>query len=166
VTAQPPLAAQIVADFSRQSFRIALIPPDNAVVIVDLAWKAMGRREPRIPPPHLMALFDQNASAIGRWLEQDPEFNILEAVDPLEAEAEASRERFDREGWATEAFAAGWRAEELHAKPPDWSRLDAAGVAFLIGDNKIVEITSDFIQIETPLGSRLKFHRAGREHLP
>jgi hypothetical protein len=154
--------ASIVAAFDRQGFRIRLIPPDGALVIQDRVWRDQGRKEPRIPSPLLMDLFSQRASAIGSWLERRGDPPLV----AVETEAERSRDRFDAKGWATKAFAAGWRADELYRIPPSWSRVDLTGAAFQIGDRKVIEVTSDAIVLETASGSRLKLRRTGRQHIP
>jgi hypothetical protein len=73
--------------------------------------------------------------------------------------------RFVQEGWADSAALFAWTLEELYRVPPVWGRVDLTGAALLIGDRKTIAVTAESIVIETPVGSRLKFRRAGREHV-
>jgi hypothetical protein len=73
--------------------------------------------------------------------------------------ARVGRDRFVAEGWAEKALAHGWSKRELFALPERWSRVDLCGVAWLIGDRRVISATGDAIAIETASGARLKFHR-------
>jgi hypothetical protein len=68
------------------------------------------------------------------------------------------RDCFVIEGWANEALKAGWTEDELFA-PEHWGRIDRCGVAWLIGERRVVEATTDAITIATECGSRLSFYR-------
>jgi hypothetical protein len=58
------IAARIVSDFDKFSFRIVLAH-DGSLAIQDLAGS---HQRPRSPPPQLMAKFGEYADVIGRWL--------------------------------------------------------------------------------------------------
>jgi hypothetical protein len=73
--------------------------------------------------------------------------------------ARAGRDRFVAEGWAEKALAHGWSKRELFALPDRWCRIDQCGVAWLIGERRVLEATADAIAIETELGARLRFYR-------
>ena len=72
----------------------------------------------------------------------------------------AGRDRFVAEGWAEKALAHGWSKRELFALPDRWCRIDQCGVAWLVGERRVIEETADAIAIETELGARLKFYRS------
>jgi hypothetical protein len=73
--------------------------------------------------------------------------------------ARAGRDRFVTEGWAEKALAHGWSKRELFALPERWSRVDQCGVAWLVGERRVISATADTIAIETASGSRLRFYR-------
>ena len=60
------IAARIVSDFDKFSFRIVLAH-DGSLAIQDLA---ASRQRPRLLPPQLMAAFGEHADEIGRWLQR------------------------------------------------------------------------------------------------
>jgi hypothetical protein len=68
-------------------------------------------------------------------------------------------------GWGDRAALLGWMKAELYAVPPVWARVDLCGAALLIGDRKVIAITSDTIAIKARSGSTLRFHRIGRGRL-
>jgi hypothetical protein len=68
-------------------------------------------------------------------------------------------DRFVAEGWAEKARAQGWSKRELFALPECWSRIDQCGVAWLIGERRVIEVTEHAITIETASGARLGFYR-------
>ena len=72
------------------------------------------------------------------------------------------RDRLIREGWEAAAGQAGWTEAELDALPQLWSRVDLTGVAWLIGERRVIEVTANAIVIETETASRLKFYRRKR----
>jgi hypothetical protein len=89
--------------------------------------------------------------------------------------------RFAAAGWADKACLMGWTKEELYRVPPLWARIDLCGAALLIGNRRVIAITSDNIIIETVRAIRIKtanggvrteqvrtqtkFRRLGREHI-
>jgi hypothetical protein len=94
-------------------------------------------------------------------LEVDPGF-VAVAVSRLSKKqriARAGRDRFVTEGWAEKALAHGWSKRELFALPERWSRIDQCGVAWLVGERRVISATADAIAIETESGARLRFYR-------
>jgi hypothetical protein len=73
--------------------------------------------------------------------------------------ARALRDRFVAEGWAEKALAHGWSNQELFALPERWSSIDQCGVAWLVGERRVISVTADAIAIETELAARLRFYR-------
>ena len=73
--------------------------------------------------------------------------------------ARAGRDRFVADGWAEKARRHGWSERELFALPERWSRIDQCGVAWLVGERRVITATADAIAIETELGARLRFYR-------
>ena len=71
----------------------------------------------------------------------------------------ALRDRLVAEGWAEEALAHGWSKRELFALSDRWSRIDQCGVAWLVGERRVIGATADAIAIETDSGARLRFQR-------
>jgi hypothetical protein len=47
----------------------------------------------------------------------------------------------------------------LFALPERWSRIDQCGVAWLVGERRVIGATADAIEIETKSGARLRFYR-------
>jgi hypothetical protein len=74
--------------------------------------------------------------------------------------------RFIAEGWGDQALALGWTPIELFRLPELWSQIWLCGTAWLIGEAHVVAVIEAGISIEMPSGTRLKFRRAGQEHLP
>jgi hypothetical protein len=77
--------ARIARDFARYGFRIWLMP-DGALVIQDMSGRS------RAPGAYLMQLFNDNADALGCWLEQGGAKNCLtlpEQTSLLRLSAEA-----------------------------------------------------------------------------
>ena len=73
--------------------------------------------------------------------------------------------RFLAKGWGNQAARMGWTGDELYRVPPLWTQTHLTGVALLIGDWRVAAVTEASIVVETPAGFRVKFRRAGREHL-
>jgi hypothetical protein len=94
-------------------------------------------------------------------LDIDPGFVAVVVSRPPEKLriARAGRDRFVAEGWAEKALADGWSERELFALPERWSRIDQCGVAWLVGDRRVIRATGDAIAIEAASGARLKFYR-------
>jgi hypothetical protein len=63
-------------------------------------------------------------------------------------------------GHGDEAERLGWPAAELYAVPKLWSQIHLCGVALLIGDREVIEVTADEIRIRTGSGATLAFRRA------
>jgi hypothetical protein len=47
----------------------------------------------------------------------------------------------------------------LFALPERWSRVDQCGVAWLVGEQRVIGATADALAIETEPGARLRFYR-------
>jgi hypothetical protein len=94
-------------------------------------------------------------------LDVDPGFVAVAVSRPSEKQriARAGRDRFVTEGWAEKALAHGWSKRELFALPDRWSRIDQCGVAWLVGERRVIGATADAITIETASGARLRFYR-------
>jgi hypothetical protein len=100
-------------------------------------------------------------AVINAALDIDPSFVVVAVSRPSKKQmiARAGRDRFVKEGWAEKALAHGWSKRELFALPERWSRIDQCGVAWLVGERRVIGATADAIAIETESGSRLRFCR-------
>jgi hypothetical protein len=76
-------------------------------------------------------------------------------------------------GWGDRALALGWRPEELYRPPRSLRGVNRFGLAFLIGDGRVMAVTEESITVEEPevwikgrqYGlQRYKFCRRGREY--
>ena len=94
-------------------------------------------------------------------LDIDPGFIAFSVSSPSKKQrvACAGRDRFVAEGWAEEAQSYGWSERELFALPEHWSRVDRCGVAWLVGERRVVDVRADAITVEGVSGSRLRFIR-------
>jgi hypothetical protein len=72
----------------------------------------------------------------------------------------ALRDRFVAEGWAEKALAHGWSNQELFAPPERCFRIDQCGVAWLVGERRVIGATVDSIAIEMESGAGLRFYRS------
>ena len=100
-------------------------------------------------------------AVVNAALDIDPGFVAVAVSRPSEKRriARAGRDRFVAEGWAEKALAHGWSERELFALPERWSRIDQCGVAWLVGERRVIGATADAIAIETEFGARLRFYR-------
>jgi hypothetical protein len=100
-------------------------------------------------------------AVVNAALDVDPGFVAVAVSLPSKKQriARAGRDRFVTEGWAEKALAHGWSKRELFALPERWSRIDQCGVAWLVGERRVIGATADAIAIETELGARLRFYR-------
>jgi hypothetical protein len=100
-------------------------------------------------------------AVINAALDIDPGFVAVPVSRPSKKQriARAGRDRFIREGWAEKALAHGWSKRELFALPERWSRVDQCGVAWLVGERRVIAATADAIAVETESGARLRFYR-------
>jgi hypothetical protein len=103
-------------------------------------------------------------AVVNMALDIDPEFVPAAISRPSEKRriARAGRDRFVAEGWAEKARCLGWSERELFALPERWSRVDQCGVAWLVGERRVIGATADAITIETEFGARLRFYRRAR----
>jgi hypothetical protein len=62
-------------------------------------------------------------------------------------------------GRCDEALRLGWSHDELFGAPPLWARVDLTGVALLISDNEVVEVTATEIRTKTATGAIQTFRR-------
>ena len=151
-------AERLMAQLAVLGFR-AELGADGALLFADATPM---RRDfaKSCPVAHCFAVF--NAA-----LDIDPSFIPAAVSRPSEKQriARAGCERFVAEGWADKARSHGWSERALFALPECWSRIDQCGVAWLIGEWRVIGVTEDAITIETHSGARLKFRRMGREHL-
>ena len=94
-------------------------------------------------------------------LDIDPGFVAAAVNRPSKKQriARAGRDRFVADGWAEKARSLGWSERELFALPARWSRIDQCGVAWLVGERRVIGATADAIAIETESGARLRFYR-------
>jgi hypothetical protein len=100
-------------------------------------------------------------AVINMALDIDPGFVAAAVSRPSEKRriARAGRDRFVAEGWAEKARSHGWSERELFAPPERWSRIDQCGVAWLVGERRVIGAKADSIEIETESGARLRFYR-------
>jgi hypothetical protein len=107
-------------------------------------------------------------AVVNAALDVDPGFVSVAITRPSEKRriARIGRDRFVAEGWAEKALAHGWSKRELFALPERWSRIDQCGVAWLVGDRRVMSATADAIAIETELGARLRFYGGRRDCRP
>jgi hypothetical protein len=94
-------------------------------------------------------------------LDIDPGFVAAAVSRPSEKRriARVGCDRFVAEGWAEKAQSHCWSEGELFALPERWSRIDHCGVAWLVGERRVIGATADAIEIETECGARLRFYR-------
>jgi hypothetical protein len=62
-------------------------------------------------------------------------------------------------GWGDRAEAAGWTRDELYRVPKLWSQIRLCGVALLVGDWTVTEVTSEAIGLVTASGAVQRFYR-------
>jgi hypothetical protein len=100
-------------------------------------------------------------AVVNMALDIDPGFVAAAVSRPSEKgrNARAGRDRFVAEGWAEKARSHGWSERDLFALPERWSRVDQCGVAWLVGERRVIGATADAIAIETEPGARLRFYR-------
>jgi hypothetical protein len=100
-------------------------------------------------------------AVVNAALDIDPGFVAAAVSRPSKKQriARAGRDRFVAEGWAEKARSHGWSERELFALPERWSRVDQCGVAWLVGERRVIGATADAIAIETEFGARLRFYR-------
>jgi hypothetical protein len=68
-------------------------------------------------------------------------------------------------GRADDALRLGWTKNELFRVPPLWTRVDLCGVALLIGDREVVEVTPAEVGIKTASGATQRFFRRPEQTL-
>jgi hypothetical protein len=102
-------------------------------------------------------------AVVNEALDIDPGFVAVAVRRPSKKQgiARAGRDRFLADGWAEKARSLGWSERELFALPERWSPIDHCGVAWLVGERRVIGATADAIAIETEFGARLRFYRRG-----
>ena len=100
-------------------------------------------------------------AVVNAALDIDPGFVAAAVSRPSQKQriAPAGRDRFVADGWAEKARRLGWSERELFALPERWSRIDQCGVAWLVGERRVIGTTADAITIETESGDSLRFYR-------
>jgi hypothetical protein len=100
-------------------------------------------------------------AVVNMALDVDPGFVAAAVSHPSEKRriARVGRDRFVADGWVEKARSHGWSEQELFALPERWSRVDQCGVAWLVGEWRVIGATADAIAIETEPGARLRFYR-------
>jgi hypothetical protein len=145
-------AERLIAQLGVMGFR-AELDADGALGFADASSER--RYFARMcPTTHCFAV-------INAALDVDPGF-VAVAVGPPPKKlriARAGHDRFVAEGWAEKARSNGWSERELFALPERWSRVDQCGVAWLVGERRVISATADAIAIETASGARLRFYR-------
>jgi hypothetical protein len=68
-------------------------------------------------------------------------------------------QRFVANGHGGRAEALGWSHDELYRVPKPWSQTSLTGVALLVGDNEVVEVTATEIGTKTATGAIQIFRR-------
>jgi hypothetical protein len=89
-------------------------------------------------------------AVVNAALDVDPDIVATVVSRPSEKQrvARAGRDRFVAEGWAKKARFHGRSGRELFALPERWSRIDQFGVAWLIGERRVIGVPADAIAIE------------------
>jgi hypothetical protein len=84
-------------------------------------------------------------AVVNMALDIDPGFVAAAVNRPSKKQriARAGHDRFVTEGWAEKALAHGWSERELFALPERWSRIDQCGVAWLVGERRVIGVTAD-----------------------
>jgi hypothetical protein len=145
-------AERLIAQLAVIGFR-AQLGADGALGFADAS---SGRRDfaRMCPIAHCFAV-------INAALDVDPGFVAATVNRPSKKLriARVGRDRFVAEGWAEKALAHGWSKRELFALPERWSRVDQCGVAWLVGERRVIAATVDAIAIKTESGARLRFYR-------
>jgi hypothetical protein len=121
---------------------------------------------PTEPPSDVVVLIDAHKGEISDFLRPeavqrrlDLEADLLRAPCPPDVDdgrweaALRGLRSFLTNGHGAEAEALGWLRDELYVVPPMWSRVDLCGVALLIGDATVTEITPTAIRIKTASGA-------------
>jgi hypothetical protein len=90
-------------------------------------------------------------AVVSMALDIDPGFVAAAVSRPSDKRriARAGRDRFVAEEWADTARSHGWSEQELFGLPERWSGIDQCGVAWLVGERRVIGVTSDAIAIET-----------------
>jgi hypothetical protein len=89
----------------------------------------------------------------------------LESERPIDctprrwAEATSGLEWFLEEGWGDRAAMACWSSNDLYFLPTLWSQIWLCGVAWLLGDKMVIDVTPKTIVTTTMSGAILKFYR-------
>jgi hypothetical protein len=110
---------------------------------------------------HAVAAENPAVTAGARW----PRRKGFEAKRPPDVSdarwqaALAGLQQFLAGGWGEKAERLGWPRDELFAVPKLWSQIQLTGVALLIADNEVTEVTPGEIRIRTASGAVQTFRR-------
>ena len=82
-----------------------------------------------------------------------------DATDRQWRDATEGLESFLLSGWGDEALRLRWSEAELYRVPELWSQIHLCGVALLVGDRTVTEVTATEIRIKTASGAKQGFYR-------
>lgn len=126
----------------------------------------------REPDPDLLAALADAKPQIVAFLHPDAvqrrldaEADVLRAPCPTDIDdgrwgaALDGARAFIAAGHGDEALRLGWPRDELFRVPELWSQIHLTGVALLVGDAEVVEVSSAEIRIKTSSGAIQAFYR-------
>jgi hypothetical protein len=124
------------------------------------------------PPADIIALIEARKADISTFLcaeavqrRLDAKADVLRAERPSDvsdahwATALRGLRAFLAAGHGDEVERLGWPRDELYRVPSLWSRVDLCGVALLIGDCEVIEVTAAAIKVRTASGAIQAFYR-------
>ena len=124
------------------------------------------------PPADIIALIEARKADISTFLcpeavqrRLDAKADVLRAERPSDvsdahwATALRGLRAFLAAGHGDEAERLGWPRDELYRVPELWSQVHLCGVALLIGDCEVIEVTAAAIKVRTASGAIQAFYR-------